>query len=135
MFLANQEWSNSDHLEIESICDLRPSSPAFSRPIHPQREVLSALEQCVVALSLFDHPSTIAPPSRFARFVGWVCGTYATNQLADERLEALRRFSILFRQSGGVLPTAEEERARDAGLSITALKEAGRLVARGRRSR
>jgi hypothetical protein len=132
MFLAHQDWSNSDHLEMESVCDLQLPTPASFRPVQSPRDILSALEQCVVALSLFDHPSSIAPPSTSARLMGWIFGTYATNQLADARLEALRRFCILLRQGGGMLSAEEEGRARDAGLSSAALMEARRLVARGR---
>lgn len=97
-----------------------------------RRDALTTLEQGVVALSLFDHPSSIEPPRAFARFLGWISGTNPPNQLADRRLEALRRYCILLREADGRLASGEDERARTAGFSEGALRAAGRLVARGR---
>ncbi|WP_380872072.1 hypothetical protein ACFB49_30180 [Sphingomonas sp. DBB INV C78] len=131
MLLENQDWSNSDYVATASTYDswLR-SDPFFGRTA-PEPAPLTALEQGVVAISLFDHPSSIEPPRALARFLVWAFGTTLPNQLADERLEALRRYCILLREAGGSPAAEENDRVRAAGFSEAALKEAGKLVALG----
>ncbi|MCI4590821.1 hypothetical protein MOK15_12055 [Sphingobium sp. BYY-5] len=128
MFLANQDWSNGNHDEISLPEELQLSGGTHCRPEPSQENALTTLEQCVVALSLFDHPSSLEPPLGIARFIAWLSGNYAPNRLADERLEALRSYCILFRAGA---PYAEaRERAHAAGLSPSALDEAKRLILR-----
>jgi hypothetical protein len=73
------------------------------------RPQLSIIERRVVLLSREDE----APPGRFGRawqrFARRAFGRTIANQLADPRLEALRRHAVLLRISGG---TASEEQTR-----------------------
>ncbi|RVT90931.1 hypothetical protein [Sphingomonas crocodyli] len=102
-------------------------------PGRPRQSALTALERSVVALALFDHPTSIDPPSRTARFLFSLFGFRPVNQLADNRLEALRRFCIRLRAAGDAMPTAEIAKLRGAGYSRAALDEARRLIERSGR--
>jgi hypothetical protein len=66
-----------------------------------------------------------------ARLLGRLFGFQPVNQLADKKLEALRRYCILRRLSNGALPPVENERMRAAGYSDAALADADRLIAFG----
>lgn len=133
MFLENQALLHSENVATDLACDFQ------FRPDHPTNYVqtepasLTALEQSVVAISLFDHPASIDPPCRFVRFLGWICGTSPPNQLANDRLEALRRYLILVRGERGAPGSEEYAKVRAVGFSDSALKEASALVALGRR--
>lgn len=132
MLLANQGLSNVECLATSSIYDPLFRSRSSFRVVEPKRPSLTALEQSVVAVSLFDHPSSIKPPCRFVRFLGWICGSSPPNQLANDRLEALRRYCILLREARGTLDDEEEAIVRAAGFTDAALHEASELVALGR---
>jgi hypothetical protein len=93
---------------------------------------LTAHEQGVVAISLFDHRSSIEPPTGLAWWLGHLFGFRPVNQLADRKLEALRRYCIMRRLCQGALPPAEDDRIRTAGYSDAALDEIGKLLAAGR---
>lgn len=128
MFLANQDWSNGNHDEIALSEELELSDGTTCRLAPSQEKSLTTLEQCVVALSLFDHASSLQPPAGIARFIAWLSGNYAPNRLADERLEALRCYCILFR--AGAPYSQARARAHASGLSSRALEEARRLILR-----
>ncbi|OHT19132.1 hypothetical protein [Edaphosphingomonas haloaromaticamans] len=133
MFLENQDWSNSDCLATLSTYDSPLDTKGFAGMAKPVQASLTALEQGVVALSLFDHPSSIQPPRALARLLGWLCGASPPNQLADGRLEALRRYCILLRETNGAPAIEETGKALAAGFSEKALREADELVQLGRR--
>jgi len=90
---------------------------------------LTRLEQTVVAMSLFDHPSSIEPPRPLMRGLMRVLGLRPVNRLSDRRLETLRRYCILLRLAGGTSADEEIRRMRDADFSDGALDQIGRLVA------
>ncbi|UYY59265.1 hypothetical protein [Sphingomonas sp. S2-65] len=59
---------------------------------------LSALEWSVVALAQKDRLSSLKTPGRMSMAMGVIFGKQSANpQLADPRLEALRRMSVLAR--------------------------------------
>jgi hypothetical protein len=133
MFLDDQNWSHGDTIEAVPVCDPQSLPDRPARSAAPKRPLLTALEQRVVALSLFDHPASIDPPGRVLRFLSWVGGSRSPTHLADDRLEALRRYCILLRESDAALAAEEYDRVRAACFSEAALQEAGALVASGRR--
>lgn len=58
-------------------------------------DCLSAVERQIVAFARFDPISSLRPLRRSDRFLAWLFGMKRPNQLADPRLEALRRFAVL----------------------------------------
>lgn len=75
------------------------------------------VEARVIALADSDRLESVSGRSRFGRLIDAVFGIRRSNPLADPRLEALRRFTVLARLSDGRLPTAEIERFVAAGFS------------------
>lgn len=67
------------------------SSPAADRP----RARFSALEWSVVALAERDSLSTLQSPGRVAVALGTLFGSRLNPQLADSKLEALRKIAVL----------------------------------------
>jgi len=64
----------------------------------------SPLEWSVIRLARVDSLSTLRPPGRFRRFLNWLMGRKGVPQLANERLEALRRMSVLSWHFGFTVP-------------------------------
>jgi hypothetical protein len=64
----------------------------------------SPLEWSVIRLARVDSLSTLRPPGRFRRFFNWLMGRKGVPQLANERLEALRRMSVLSWHFGFTVP-------------------------------
>ena len=62
------------------------------------------LEWSVIRLSRVDRLSTLRPPGRFRRFVNWLMGRNGSPELANERLEALRRMAVLSWHYGFTVP-------------------------------
>jgi hypothetical protein len=77
------------------------------------------LEQTVIALAEADPVASLGAPRRFARFFERWFGFARHNPLADERLEALRRFALLARVAAGRLPAEEVRRFLAAGFSLS----------------
>ncbi len=77
-----------------------------------RNETLTSLEITVLALACRDPLSSILPRKRFALYP---LGPRPHSPLANPRLEALRRFVILYRLHGRELPAAERARIRAAG--------------------
>lgn len=84
---------------------------------------LSPLERTTVLLSLHDGRCSLGESKRFDRIVGALFGVSRPSRLADERLEALRRYAVLLRLDGDAIDPVEAARVRDLGFS------AGQLVA------
>ncbi|HEX8443603.1 MAG TPA: hypothetical protein VF631_08150 [Allosphingosinicella sp.] len=82
-----------------------------------QADGLSALEWSVVALARRDRISSLGQPSRIATAMGRLFGTHSNPQLADPRLEALRRLAVLAWHRGYVLPKSEMKRFLTAGFT------------------
>jgi len=64
----------------------------------------SLLEWSVIQLSRVDGLSTLREPGRLARFFGWLVGLGGNPKLANPRLEALRRISVLSWHYGFSVP-------------------------------
>ena len=77
----------------------------------------SPLEWSVIRLARVDGLSTLRPPGRFRRFVNWLLGRKGIPQLANERLEALRRMSVLSWHFGFTVPGDDVADFLSAGFS------------------
>lgn len=76
----------------------------------------TALEWQVIALAEQDPLSSIREPGRIATAMGSIFGGHAHAKLADERLEALRRFAVIV-WHGPMLSDDDIEDFIDAGFS------------------
>ena len=90
-----------------------PSRPVFTAP----KPEFSALEWSVIRLAQGDRLSTLRAPGRLRRFIGWLTGTESNPSLANPRLEALRRMSVLSWHFGFVVPGDEVAEFNAAGFS------------------
>jgi|SRR5687767_12615311 hypothetical protein len=75
------------------------------------------VELKIISLAEADPIASIGPPSRFAAFFERWFGIARPRPLANSRLEALRRFAVLARVTGGELPVEEVKRFLAAGFS------------------
>ena len=64
----------------------------------------SPLEWSVIRLARVDGLSTLRAPGRFRRFINWLLGRNGSPELANERLEALRRMAVLSWHFGFTVP-------------------------------
>ena len=101
-----------------------------SAPSAPQAARFAPLELEVIALAEADPVASIGPPTRFHRFFERWFGFKLPNPLADERLEALRRFAVLARVTAGRLPAEEVKRFLAAGFSLLQARALQRRAAR-----
>lgn len=88
-------------------------------PVAERAEVrLSALEWSVVALAQKDRLSSLTKPGRLSMALGKVFGSRQHNaELADARLEALRRMAVLVWHHSFQVPTSELKRFFAAGFT------------------
>lgn len=77
----------------------------------------SALEWLVVALARKDHLSSLRAPGRIGAALSRVFGGRGEPRLANERLEALRRFAVLAWHRGHNVPRSELAAFREAGFT------------------
>ena len=68
------------------------------------RPDFSALEWSIVRLARVDGLSTLRAPGRLRRFWNWLMGRTGGPELANERLEALRRMAVLSWHYGFTVP-------------------------------
>ncbi len=97
------------------------------------RSGLTALEWQVVALAQNDRLASLEEPSRLSIALGIVFGGQRPNpRLADARLEALRRISVLAWHRGYALPPAELRAFHAAGFTADQLETLLASISRGR---
>lgn len=105
---------------------MRPAGPGLRELTPPP--ALTALEQSVVALAAMDSRRSTSPPGRLSRVMSWMFGGRPANQLADPRLEALRRFVVLVRTNRRAELPSSADALRAAGFSYDAEAEVRRLL-------
>ncbi len=97
-----------------------------------------ALERDVVRLSCRDGRSSLHAPGRLARIGMLLTGFGRRTALSDLRLEALRRYAVLYRLDGDALDEAEDVAINRAGFQDREIRQVRQLVdsqvARNRRS-
>jgi len=84
-----------------------PAAPEFSQ-----------LEWSIIRLAQVDGLSTLREPGLFLRFVGWLTGTAHRPELANPRLEALRRISVMSWHFGFSVPGDDVADFLAAGFSL-----------------
>ena len=96
--------------------------PLDSQPIallapKPEPE-FSALEWSIIRLARTDGLSTLREPGPFRRFINWLIDRTGSPKLANDRLEALRRISVLSWIFGFSVPGEDVADFVSAGFSI-----------------
>lgn len=81
------------------------------------RPDFSRLEWSVIRLARVDSLSTLREPGRFRRFVNWLLGRTGSPELANERLEALRRMAVLSWHFGFTVPGDDVANFLSSGFS------------------
>lgn len=105
-------------------------------PAAPAATGFSVLEWQVVAIAQHDRLSTLHAPSRMAVALGMIFGGERPNpRLADPRLEALRRLSVLAWHRGYALPPSEVQAFHDAGFTADQFETLLASISRGRAAR
>jgi hypothetical protein len=77
----------------------------------------SRLEWSVIRLARVDGLSTLREPGRWGRFVNWLMNRKGSPELANERLEALRRMAVLSWHFGFTVPGDDVASFLSAGFS------------------
>ena len=77
----------------------------------------TSLEWSVIRLARVDGLSTLRPAGRLRRFWKWLMGRSGSPQLANERLEALRRMAVLSWHYGFTVPGDDVASFMSAGFS------------------
>lgn len=77
----------------------------------------SPLEWSVVRLARLDGLSTLRAPNRWDRFVNWLLGRRGSPELANERLEALRKAAVLSWHFGFSVPGSDVADFLSAGFT------------------
>ena len=77
----------------------------------------SPLEWSVIRLARNDGLSTLRATGRLGRFINWLMGRVGSPELANERLEALRRMAVLSWHFGFTVPGDDVASFLSAGFS------------------
>jgi hypothetical protein len=86
-------------------------------PVPFRKARLSGLEWLAVAVARNDGLSSLRRPGRLAAALGSLFGVPRNPELADPRLEALRRVAVLSRHYGYAVPSREVRRFVAAGFT------------------
>jgi hypothetical protein len=89
---------------------------------------LTTLEREVVRASLSDGPTSVDGKRRLLPKLLWLLGFDSRRGLANGRLEALRRYAVLYRLDRNAIDAAELDRFRAAGYSLDQAALVRRLV-------
>jgi hypothetical protein len=98
----------------------------------PTTSGLSALEWSVVAIARGERLSSLRRPGRIATAMGALFGARPRMPLADPRLEALRRISVLAWHRGDNLPKSEIAHFLASGFSTNQFETLLTSIGRGR---
>ena len=85
-------------------------------PVVPEPD-FSALEWSVIRLARVDGLSTLREPGRLGRFINWLMGRGGSPELANPKLEALRRMAVLSWHFGFTVPGDDVADFLAAGFS------------------
>ena len=118
-----------------NFAELHEAAPALTapRPIaDPVEATLSPLEWSVVALAQKERLSSIDRPGRVALAMGRLFGSRRNPDLADPRLEALRRLAVIAWHRGYAIATAEIRAFKQAGFTMAQYELVLASISRGR---
>ena len=125
-FLAFAEPGNAGYARATAAVHAAPPSPpsppcvretAVSVVKVEERPVLTELERSVIGLARRDGLSTLRQPGRASHWLGLLFGVRISPQLADPKLEALRRIAVLSWQRGYSIASAEVKAFLATGYS------------------
>lgn len=117
-FLAFAEPGNAGY--ARATAPIRPApAPLTSRVVEMEEErpVLTELERSVIGIARQDGLATLRQPGRLSRWLGLVFGVRISPQLADPKLEALRRIAVLSWKRGYSIASAEVKAFLAVGYS------------------
>lgn len=98
----------------------------------PAEAGFSPLEWSVIALARQDGLSTLREPSRIAKAMGSLFGTWNNPRLADDRLETLRRLAVHAWHNSYVVPLSAIRDFKAAGYTIEQYETLQASISRGR---
>lgn len=104
------------YLNVHAFEPATVERPQVAAPADAGR--LSALEWSVVALARNDRMASLRRPGRMAIALGNLFGVRQNPQLADERLEALRRMAVLSWLRGYAVDPGEVQAFVAAGFTL-----------------
>lgn len=105
-YLARIEPHNAEPIAHAGVPANDTAKPDFSR-----------LEWSIIRLARVDGLSTLREPGRWSRLVNWLMGRKGRPELANERLEALRRMAVLSWHFGFTVPGDDVAAFFSAGFS------------------
>ncbi|WP_293872753.1 MULTISPECIES: hypothetical protein [unclassified Sphingomonas] len=117
-FLAFAEPGNAGY--ARATAPTRPApAPVTPRVVEMEEErpVLTELERSVIGIARQDGLATLRQPGRLSRWLGLVFGVRISPQLADPKLEALRRIAVLSWKRGYSIASAEVKAFLAVGYS------------------
>lgn len=109
---------------------LAPSVRPVADPVPQPR--LSALEWSVVALAQTEKLSSINRPGRIATAMHRLFGLKPATELADPKLEALRRLAVIAWHRGYAVHSSEIHAFKDAGFTMAQYELVLASISRGR---
>jgi hypothetical protein len=115
--------------------ELHEAAHALSAPrpvAEPTGATLSPLEWSVVALAQKERLSSIDRPGRIAMAMGRLFGNRRNPDLADPRLEALRRLAVIAWHRGYAIASAEIRAFKEAGFTMAQYELVLASISRGR---
>jgi hypothetical protein len=89
----------------------------------------------VILLARNDRLSSLAEPTRLSRLSAWMFGGGIARQLADPRLEALRRLAVQAWHHGYAAPVSAMKAFKAAGFNLDQLELLLASIAAGRSDR
>lgn len=123
-----------DVREPISLVAARPMAPSAD-PVPVEPIGFAYHEWDVIQLARRDGLASLSEPTRLARLSAWLFGGGVSLRLADPRLEALRRLSVLAWHHGYVVPVSAIRAFTDAGYSSDQLELLLASIASSRSSR
>lgn len=105
-YLARIEPLEARPLSLAAMTSGAAAEPEFSR-----------LEWSIIRLARVDGLATIRAPGPIRRFYNWLIGRTGSPSLANERLEALRRISVLSWHFGFSVPGEDVADFLSAGFT------------------
>lgn len=106
-FLAFAEFGNAGYARVTAPVETVASNAPVMPVLEEDRPMLTELERSVIGIARRDGLSTLRSPGRLARGLGVVFGVRISPQLADPKLEALRRIAVLSWKRGYSIASAE----------------------------
>ncbi len=117
-YLAFDETGGGTVLDGTAVPVADPIAFLFEPPLgQPPEPRLTALEWSVVTLAERDRLGSLRTPGRMAMAMALLFGERTNPQLADPRLEALRRIAVLSWHHGYTVPSVEVRAFQAAGFT------------------